>query len=313
MTRARAAAVLVGGASLLLNSARAGSQTPATIRMATLPIEGAAQCYYAKDMGFFAKAGLDVDIQTMQNGASMVAAAVAGALDIGYCPVDVLATIHTKNVPIVAIAPANEYISQSRNAGIVLPAGSTVRQAKDLNGKTIAVVALHSLSENAPRAWMDRNGGDSTTVKFVEVPFPGMQAALDTGRIDAAFDAEPFLGTAAKTGRVLEYGFDAIAKRFLISAWFTTAPWAASHADVVARFASAMRETAIWTNKNQAQSGQILAKYTKLEPAVIASMVRSVYAETLTPALLQPLVDVSAKYNGFAAFPAQELIYSPKA
>ena len=70
MTRARASAVLCGGAALLLNSARAGSQTPATIRMATLPIEGTALCYYAKDMGFFAKAGLDVDIQTMQNGAS---------------------------------------------------------------------------------------------------------------------------------------------------------------------------------------------------------------------------------------------------
>jgi hypothetical protein len=27
---------------------------------------------------------------------------------------------------------------------------------------------------------------------------------------------------------------------------------------------------------------------------------------------LQPLIDVSAKYNGFTAFPAQDLIYVPQ-
>ena len=52
-------------------------------------------------------------------------------------------------------------------------------------------------------------------------------------------------------------------------------------------------------------------KYTKIDPAVLATMARSHYAEQLTPGLIQPLIDVSAKYNGFTAFPAPELIYAP--
>jgi len=72
-----------------------------------------------------------------------------------------------------------------------------------------------------------------------------------------------------------------------------------------------IHDTAVWANKNQAQSGQIVAKYTKVDPAVLATMTRSHYAEALTPAAMQPLIDVSAKYNGFATFPAQELIYVP--
>jgi ABC-type nitrate/sulfonate/bicarbonate transport system substrate-binding protein len=309
ITRARASALLFGGVSLLANAARGRAQTGTTLRIATLPIESAAEVFYAKDMGFFAKAGLDVDIQTMQTSAAMAAAAVSNSVDIGYSPVDSMATIHQKKVPVIVIAPANEYISPSGNAGLVLPANSPVHLAKDLNGKIIAVSNLRSLSENAARAWMDRNGGDSTSVKFVEIPFPAMLPALDGGRVDAAWVAEPFLSAAAKNGRMAEFGFDAIAKRFLIGAWFTTAQWATDHPDVVARFASVIHETAVWANKNQAQSGQIVAKYTKIDPAVLATMTRSHYAEQLTPGSMQPLIDISAKYNGFAAFPAQELIY----
>jgi ABC-type nitrate/sulfonate/bicarbonate transport system substrate-binding protein len=313
MTRARASAVLFGAASLLVGTARLRAQSTTTLRIATLPIESAAEVFYAKDMGFFAKAGLDVDIQTMQTSASMMAAAASNAIDVGYSPVDSMATIHSKKVPVVVIAPANEYISPNGNAGLVVPANSLVHQAKDLNGKTIAVSNLRSLSENAARAWMDRNGGDSTTAKFVEIPFPAMQPALDTGHVDAAWVAEPFLSAASKNGRMAVFGFDAIAKRFLIGAWFTTAQWAADHRDTVNRFASVIHETAVWANKNQTQSGQIVAKYTKIDPAVLATMTRSRYAEALTPASLQPLIDISAKYNGFAAFPAQELIFASKA
>lgn len=311
MTRARASALLFGAAAGLAGTSRGRTEETTTVRITTLPIESAAEVYYAKDMGFFAKAGLDVDIQTMQNGAAAAAAAVAGVTDVGYIPVDSLATIHKKNVPIVVISPANEYVSPSRNAGLIVLAGSPIREAKDLNGKTIAVAALNSLSVNAPRAWMDRTGGDSSTAKYVEMPFPAMVGALEAGRVDAAFDAEPFLSSAGSNVGVLATCFDAIAKRFLIGTWFSTVQWASAHPDAVARFASAIHETAVWTNKNPVASGQILAKYTKLEPAVIATMTRSQYAETLTPASMQPLIDVSAKYNGFTSFTARELIYAP--
>jgi ABC-type nitrate/sulfonate/bicarbonate transport system substrate-binding protein len=310
ISRARASALLFGAASLLSNASRGRAQTSATLRIATLPIESAAEPFYAKDMGFFAKAGLDVDIQTMQTSAAMAAAAASNAIDIGYSPVDSMATIHSRKVPVVVIAPANEYISPSRNAGLALPANSPVHQAKDLNGKIIAVSNLRSLSENAARAWMDRNGGDSSTAKFVEIPFPAMQPALDTGHVDAAWVAEPFISAAAKNGRIIEYGFDAIATRFLIGAWFTTAQWASDHRDLVTRFAAAIHETAVWANKNPGPSGQVVAKYTKIDPTVLATMTRSRYGEVLTAASMQPLIDISAKYNGFATFPAQELLYT---
>jgi NitT/TauT family transport system substrate-binding protein len=312
ITRARAAALL-GGAALCAMTAPGRAQTNPTIHIAIQPIEGAAEVYYANDMGFFAKAGLDAVIQTIQATSAITAAVASGAVDIGFSTVDVLAAIHQKHIPLVVIAPAAEYVSPdtAHISALLLPINSPVHQAKDLNGKIIATPALHSLAETAVSVWIDKNGGDSSTIKFLEVPFPAMAAALDASRVDAAFVAEPFLGTVKKNARVLAYGFDDISKHFISSAFFTMSQWATVHPDLVSRFAAVMHQTAVWANKNPTQSGEILAKYTKLDPAVIGSMARNRYGEQLTAALMQPLIDVSAKYNGFTAFPAQELIYTP--
>jgi hypothetical protein len=76
-------------------------------------------------------------------------------------------------------------------------------------------------------------------------------------------------------------------------------------------FAAAMRETAVWANTNPPRSGQILAKYTKIDPTVISTMARTHFGEQLSPALTQPLIDVATKYDKFNSFPAQELLYVP--
>ncbi|HEY5349677.1 MAG TPA: hypothetical protein VIJ64_08085 [Candidatus Lustribacter sp.] len=54
----------------------------------------------------------------------------------------------------------------------------------------------------------------------------------------------------------------------------------------------------------------MLATYTKIPAATITTMARRHYAEELTPELMLPGIDASAKYNGFATFPASELIFS---
>ena len=314
ITRAHALALLGGGAALGAARLPARAQASVQLRLATVPTDGASAPYYAKDMGFFAKAGLDVEITSMPAASAIAAALTGGAIDIGYSPIDVLAGIHQKNIPLVIIALASEYLSPAmqKSVGLVVPANSTVQQAKDLTGKVVASNGLHSFGEEGARAWIDQNGGDSNSVKWVEMPFPTMPAAIEAGRVDAVYVVEPFLTGARKNGRVLAYGYDSIAKHFTIGTWYTTPQWAAEHADVVKRFADAMHETNVWANKNPGASGEILAKYLKLDPAVVATMIRTHYAEQMTPAVMQPLVDTSAKYNGFKTFPAQELIYKAR-
>lgn len=306
------AGLIFGAATVCAAASRANAQSASALRIGTIPIEPGTEVYCAKDMGFFAKAGLDVDIQQMQGGSAIAAALVSGAIDVGFIALDALAAIHRKGVPLVAIAPGTEYLSPATAQAVALmvPANSTVQKAQDLNGKVVAVISLNSLTHTNARAWIDKNGGDASTVKFVEIPASAMAAALDAARVDAAEVAEPFVGPAKRTARVLAYGFDSISKNFITTGWCSTPQWAKDHAPLVSRFVAALRETADWANKNPQQSGAILANYLKLDPAVIATMSRVRYADGLTPALMQPLIDITAHYNGFATFPAQDLIFA---
>jgi ABC-type nitrate/sulfonate/bicarbonate transport system substrate-binding protein len=138
-----------------------------------------------------------------------------------------------------------------------------------------------------------------------------MPAALDAGRVDAAYDGEPYLEIAKKTDRVLFYGNDAIAKHYLSSVWCAAAPWVKDHPDAVRRFAGAMRETALWAGKNPARAGELYAIYSKTDPVVVASTPRVRFTSEFSPSLIQPLIDASAKYNGFKSFPAQDILYAP--
>jgi NitT/TauT family transport system substrate-binding protein len=311
MTRGRAAALLLGSAACWSIAAPARGQPASTLHIAAVPLESASEAAYARDMGFFAKSGIVSDIQTMVNGAAIAAAIVSGGIDVGFIPLDVLASIHQKGIPLVVIAPCTEYVSGAQTGALLVSADSPVHSGKDLEGKTIAVVALNGVTHLATRAWIDRNGGDSATVKFVELPPSAMPAALNAGRVDAAYDGEPYLEIAKKTSRVLFYGNDAIAKHYLSSAWCADIAWARDHLDVVDRFAVAMHETAAWANKNQARAGELFATYSKTDPAIVASTPRVRFTERLTPALIQPLIDAAAKYNGFKSFPAQDILYAP--
>jgi NitT/TauT family transport system substrate-binding protein len=288
------------------------SQTTAHLRIMTSPIENGAQVYYAKDMGFFAKAGIDVDIQSVQSGSAIASGVASNATDIGFASLVPLAIAHVKKIPFVLVAAGAVWTQSAKNSGLFVAPNSPLQTGKDFNGKTLSTAGLGTLTEYATRAWIDQHGGDQSTVKFVEMGYSVMPTALGTGRVDGALMNEPYFSLAKKTEHLLGYPYDAVAKDFLIAGWFTTAQWAKDNPDVLDRFVAVMRETAQWANKkeNQAQSAEILEKYTPADATVVSSMVRVRFGEQLVASAVQPQVDVAAKYMPFPTFPAQELIYT---
>ena len=311
MNLRRFAAILACITALVAVDSSSGAQTLPTIKVTTLSIDAGAEVYYAKDMGFFSKAGIDVEIFPAANGGATTAAVAGGGADIGYTDLVSLSAAHSRGVPFTIIAPAALYEASAPTTALVVAANSPIRSAKDLNGKVLAGSGLGTISGYGPRAWIDANGGDASTVKFVELAFPAMKPALDAGRIDAATIAEPFLSAARKTDRILANPYDAVAKEFYISVYFTTSPWAKEHPELVERFTAAMREAAVWANKNHDKSEEILLKYAKIDPLLVAGATRIRYGERLQASLVQPVIALAAKYQKFAPFPAEDLIYKP--
>jgi NitT/TauT family transport system substrate-binding protein len=289
-------------------SAAATAQTLPMVKVATTPIDVGAEVLYANDMGFFKKHGLSVDVQFIDNGAAIASAVASGAIDVAQGNVVTLATAHDKGLPFVVVAPAALYSSSSPTSALIIAKNSPIKTAKDLNGKTIGITGVKNITQISVMAWMDQNGGDPNSVKFIELKFSEMAPAVAAGRIDAGVTAEPDLTDAVTSGtaRILTPVYNAIAPSFIIGAWFTTSDWAKAHADLLARYVAAITEAGAWANKNQPASAKILEKYTKIESK--PGMKRVVFPEKSDLALMQPLIDATAKYKVIkATFPASDL------
>jgi NitT/TauT family transport system substrate-binding protein len=306
--RTALAAALAGFAGAAVPRLGSAQQQLATLNIATTPTDIGSEVFYAEERGFFKAAGIDAQVQVISNGAAITAAVSSGAVDVAQSNVVSLASAHQNGIDVAIIAAAGQYARKEPTSALVVAKDSPYRHAKDLNGKIIAGNGLKNITQVGAFAWLDKNGGDWTSVRFIELPFPNMAGALETGRIDAAVIAEPELSaTLARGDRIIGDCYDAIAPNFLIGAWFTTGAWAKAHPDLVKRFQRAMSDAAAWANRNQAASGDLLTKYTQI--IVEPGMRRSVYAEKLDPAQIQPLIDASAKYGALkASFPAGDLI-----
>lgn len=299
----------LGAAAALGGRAGAAEET---LRVAGVPFDQTAEPYYARAMGFYRKAGLAVELDSFSTSGAAIAAAVSGgAMDIGVSNIPSLAAAHARGVPFVILAPAGIYTSASPVDALMVAKSSPIRTARDLEGKTVAVNGLKSIAQFGPQAWIDQNGGRSEKVNFVEIPASQTIPALESGRVDAGLVIEPFLSAGKNVARVLANCFDAIAPRFIVSGFFTTPAWARAHADTVRRFQQAMEQTAVWANANHAETAKILAQASKIPEARINATNRVAYAERADPALIQPVIDIVAKYGGGKKFPAEELLYHP--
>jgi NitT/TauT family transport system substrate-binding protein len=290
MRRLRAALLL---APLLTLSAAtfATAQTGDPIVVAAPPNDSSAEVFYAVEMGFFTKAGLNVKVQAMNNAGAITPAVVSGTIAIGSLTVPSIALPHEKGVPLTIIAPASLYSSAAPTSGIIVLKSSPLKTAKDLNGKTIATRDLSNLSYYGANAWIDKNGGDSKSVKWLEVSDTADMAAMAQGRVDAASVSEPALDDAIHgDGRMLGAVYDAIGDKFLIGAYFTTDTYAKAHPDVLKKFADAILAAGKWANKNQAASAKILEKYAGVP--IPPGNTRVVYAETLRAVDAQPVLDM---------------------
>jgi NitT/TauT family transport system substrate-binding protein len=309
--RFRRATVLMTGVLLVCSSGAAGlADAPLqTIRVATVPVDAGAEVYYAQKMGFFKANGLDVQITGLTNGAAVTSAVIGGAADIGQSNAVSIAQAHERGIPVVIIAGANRYTIPADESGLAVPLDSPIHTAKDLTGKTIAISGVRGITEIGTRNWIDKNGGDSNSVKLLDMPFPVMADALVQHRVDAALITQPFLEAALdqKKVRVVADVYAAIAPDFLLGGWIAMTPWVQAHPALAAAFAKTMYQTAKWANTHQAESAVILEAAADVH--IDRSDHRVPYAEKMVPTDLQKLIDVCAKYGLLkASFPAIELI-----
>jgi NitT/TauT family transport system substrate-binding protein len=304
---------LAVGAGVAASTPRVRAQDLTKFTVATPLSDGAKALLWGVHGGVFHKHGLDVQVMALASGAAALSALAGGAAQVSFGNIISIASGYTRGVPFEIVAPGDIYTTDRPYMLLFVKNDSGIRSGKDLNNRTIAGPALKDLTTMSTLAWIDQNGGDSKSVRAVEFPASGAMGALDTGRVDAATLASPFLDAAVASGkyRVIGKPYDAIAKRFVIASWVANAPDVDKDRQAYTRFSQAFHESSVYTNAHMADTVDLMADFTKVDPQVIAHASRILDAEYLAKSDIQPVIDFAAKYGLIDRSFDSEAIISP--
>jgi NitT/TauT family transport system substrate-binding protein len=289
------------------------AKAPVKIRVGTQPAEFTADIIYAIKEGFMERAGLALDLQYLTNGNMTSNAIISGALDIGLNDTLGVAQAHVRGVDLVFLAPATAFATPWPT-GFVTAADAGIRTAKDLNGKTLGTRGLQNAPNQMASAWVDNNGGDSKSIKWVEINSAVAMAAIQSKRIDGVLIGEPYFTQAKEAGmHIMLLDHNAPSNLWMVNGWAAMRPWADANTDTVKRFSAAILAANKWANTHEAETYPIVAEYTKIPLAAVAKMMPHPWLESFQPATAQAVIDTCAKYGSLSrSFPASELFYVPR-
>jgi ABC-type nitrate/sulfonate/bicarbonate transport system substrate-binding protein len=283
LLNARVIAVAALAASGCGDDAPSGERSqgePTKLTVGLVPIADVAPVYLGIENGFFEDEGLEVEIQIAQGGAEIVPQVMSGDVQIGFSNTPTLFSAAVEGVPIQIAAPAGgsppkkEGRGENVEGALMVKNDSPIRDYADLAGKTVAVNTLGNVIDVTVNAALERHGVDHSTVERLEVPFPDMLAALDAGRVDAAFLATPFKTIAEQSGDYRAVGFPIYEARpeLIYIGYFVSRRWAENNEDVLERFLSALRRSMLYAAEHEQETRETLGKFTELPKDLLPAL-----------------------------------------
>jgi NitT/TauT family transport system substrate-binding protein len=279
----------------------AGSAEVETLKVGVIPIADVAPLYLGMDKGFFADEKLKIEPQLAEGGAAIVPSVVSGDYQIGFSNTTSLIIAASKNLPVQIISQGVLGGTGPDDAwdGVIVPKGSDIKDIAGLEGKTVAVNTLNNVSQVVVNTALKEAGADYTKVKYVEVPFPDMNAALESGRVDAAFQVEPgYSGGLAAGSKNISNAYEEMAPNYTVATYFASKQYIAESRDVVDRFTRAMQKSLEYASAHDDEVRAIVGTYTEIPQAVLDKMNLPTWKSDLNRPTIEQ-TSAAAKEYGF--------------
>lgn len=249
----------------------------------------------------FADEGLKIEAQTVQSGAIAIPQLAGGDLDITFG--NWVSFIKAQAAGLVDMKFISESYLSTPNSNFAVIAGkdSQINSPKDLEGKKIAVNAKGNINELLLRAVLNANDVDFNKIKdnLVEMPFPNMAAAIQTGQIDAAAFIDPFV-TAAQKSIGAKIVFDLTGagptENFPLSGFAVTKKFADENPNTVAAFQRALlKGQQLAADRSKVEAA--LPKFAKMDPQTAAIVKIGQFPTTIDPKRIQRVADLLVTYE----------------
>lgn len=238
-----------------------------TIRLGYLPTTGHVLTFVAKEKGFFAEQGLDVQLSQFPNSADGYNALTAGKLDV---------IAMGSTAPAVYIAKGTDltYIGGLMGEGaaaISLPGrANEFKDIKDFKGKTIATVRMSTGDVVFRSALHDAGLNWSKDVTIQELKSPSIVLdAVKTGKVDIGIVWLPYQQVAETQGlKIVQYG-DSFYPNHPCCRFVVKSSTLVDDKDTYVKFEKALIEAYHYIKTNPQESVDAASKYVDFKKNVI--------------------------------------------
>jgi NitT/TauT family transport system substrate-binding protein len=272
------------------------------LRVGVLPVIDNAPLFIALQKGYFADEGLKVTPEIVQGAGPAIPKLLQGSLDIAFTNYVSVFAAQAKGTGKFHVL-TDGYQAKPKVLGIVVM-GDKLAGPKSLEGRTIAVNALQDVGTLTISSALSSNDVKANSVKYRQIPFPQMAAALAKGQVDAAWMEEPFITSAAQTlgARLLLDTASGPTADFPVAGYVSTSAFVESNPRTAAAFRRAMQRAQQLAADRQ-NVEKVLPEYSKVDPetAVITSVGVFPTSEEPSPVRLQRVADLMQQFGMLSA------------
>jgi NitT/TauT family transport system substrate-binding protein len=275
-----------------------GGLEKSKVTVGVLPVVDTASIHIALQRNYFKDEGLEVELKTLAGGAAAVPGLANGELQFAFGNYVSFFNAQAKGALDVKFV-ADAYQATLGMFLIMVAKDSKIKQSGDLAGRKIAINTRANIVELTARSSLQASGVEPSSVTFVEVPFPDMQAALQRGNVDAAFMVEPYITQSGRLAGMTSI-LDAASgptQDMPIAAWATSSKFAQENPRTAAAFQRAINKGQQEASTDRRLVEKTVAGYAKVDEQTASLMRLGTWPTTLSPVRMRRVLDLMKSYG----------------
>jgi NitT/TauT family transport system substrate-binding protein len=280
-----------GGGSAASSS---GGLEKTHLSVGALAVADDAPLYLAIKDGYFTQVGLTVTPVQVAQSTQAIPDMLRGSVDI-IAGANYVSFFQAESKGVVSFKIlADGTHCQAGTFDVMALPGSGISGPASLAGKTVAVNLTNNVQTLTLDSVLKADGVSASSVKYVEVPFPEMVAALKAHRVDAISAIEPYItASSQQLGAVpVVSQCTGPAAGFPLSGYFATATWARQNPNTAKAFQKAIDKAQAFADSNPAAVRAILPTYTKITTKTANALKLNTYPPSLSAAPMQQVASL---------------------
>jgi NitT/TauT family transport system substrate-binding protein len=305
----------LGGAARRELGGGGASPAPDKVRVAYASISiTALPAWVAQDAGTFAKNGLEVALDYVPSGTTLIQSMVAGGTDFAFAGAEAAIGAALAGAPLAIIAPSVDRLTYTVHASNEIADGAA------LSGRRLGITRAGSSTDFAARRWVETLGmrPDADVALLQLGGQPEILAALQAGAVDAGLLSPPGNTEARRAGYRAIADLSRQPAQIYQTAIVAPIPLIEQRPDVVRRFARAIVEANAVIHRDKAQTKQIIGRYTQsaddevLEDSYAGAVAAIPRVPVPTRAATELALDLAAHSNPAAPHADASQFFDPR-